>query len=870
MKVRLNKKTQGELSANPALGTLQTKQKQVEENIIACIDEPFLKPENIRHGITMAGVDGKYAEVKYLNIYNVEGNHLRTLASTEPNPSIGLTGDSIYLTNKPFENQVAYNICADCFNCTCHIRRDHPLDSGLPQSFNTGSVSFGPNTKQVDLVIAEGTISHDEAFVNISTPNEAVIPYYVELPKDLLTGANYKFDLDRGSRMWVFKDADAQVFGEIASRFIEAGCVSDNTSSEFVGNVLCHTFKSLSQTFIVQKLEFKYDSLPSDDQKAANHSEVRLIEESRTGEFNSEAYSATGQVIMEPTSTNSSYSNALIMVSDNAGTPSEWLTPDNKRYAGLSGFIFRLNDGSFFIIDSGIGGEETDYNHLTDAFMKALEAYAPDPQNIHVRGWLITHMHTDHMGVLLDIANDPSLASRFRIDKMLYQEPGRDLTATSANKVKPYNIPAFRAAVKALQPGEVVRVHVGQKYTFRDLNLTIVGAVSTLLGSTHPTTGEIVKDVIGFNNTSVVSLVDFKGKKMLFLGDAENIMNKAVVNPLLSGAIELHTINGVQVAHHGYGTSHSISSGNVVYELLDYLEFVFWPVAYEHYSGKHVDGTPYYEEEGVKWKALTEVAVNAALEDKRHIYPVNNFSMVCTNFDTWEFEPVDFVEDANEEIVGYCWYCDAPVYDMMNSIDPGSTGLHFYCDKHYPNWCENGHLYLEDTCPECSPKCWHCTNTAVSSIELNSSTYVYYCADHYPDYCTEHQTYGLASEGWTCSECEAALIECPECHNKIQSGFDGTPYCQDCYNKIYNGGGEDTPHDYCAHCGDGIYGAEYKYCDKCGMICSDCTECGNCYVSACGADTRSKCIMCSRYYCSSHSSGQNDGKCQQCKGIEFS
>lgn len=61
MKILLDKKTKDQLvDADGHLVTLKTENTIIEEDITTCINEPFLKPENIREGIVICGVRGTY------------------------------------------------------------------------------------------------------------------------------------------------------------------------------------------------------------------------------------------------------------------------------------------------------------------------------------------------------------------------------------------------------------------------------------------------------------------------------------------------------------------------------------------------------------------------------------------------------------------------------------------------------------------------------------------------------------------------------------------------------------------------------------------------------------------------------------------
>ena len=61
--------------------------------------------------------------------------------------------------------------------------------------------------------------------------------------------------------------------------------------------------------------------------------------------------------------------------------------------SGLMCFVIRLEDGSFIVIDGGVAT-----SGFADGIMKTLRTQAPDPQNIRIAAWVITHTHNDHTG----------------------------------------------------------------------------------------------------------------------------------------------------------------------------------------------------------------------------------------------------------------------------------------------------------------------------------------------------------------------------------------------------------------------------------------------------------------------------------------
>ena len=72
---------------------------------------------------------------------------------------------------------------------------------------------------------------------------------------------------------------------------------------------------------------------------------------------------------------------------------------ENSDWPGGMCMIFKLADGSFFVVDSGVGGRDNDGSSSGWVYA-SLAKHADDPDNIVVSTWLITHIHSDHAGGL--------------------------------------------------------------------------------------------------------------------------------------------------------------------------------------------------------------------------------------------------------------------------------------------------------------------------------------------------------------------------------------------------------------------------------------------------------------------------------------
>ena len=283
----------------------------------------------------------------------------------------------------------------------------------------------------------------------------------------------------------------------------------------------------------------------------------------------------------------------------------------NIKWPGRMGYIYQLADGSFFVIDGGYtqGTNGTDEHKVTEPviktggdnsavpyMMEVFDEFAPDKNNIIIAGWLITHMHEDHYGAFLDLANLSEYKeekSRITIEKLIYNESSMEdmmkvdtLVGGNGNeawtKLFDYCVERWGDRIR-----EKVKAHPGQQFFLRNLKLTIYTSQDFLHAADYVdpwftgsnTDGSNSKYV---NNTSLVSVVEFCDKKMLYLGDSSAANNPYVVYPLYKDVLD--EIHVVQTAHHGY----SDTAAKSVYESLTNIELVIWPSNAEHFYGHHI------------------------------------------------------------------------------------------------------------------------------------------------------------------------------------------------------------------------------------------------------------------------------------------
>ena len=353
-----------------------------------------------------------------------------------------------------------------------------------------------------------------------------VIPNAIELPAFDGKILNTPIDLGQDSKLYIMSDATHQNYIDYTSALEKAGFVF-YTMNEIAENEY--------STFITQKQIINVMYLK-------NANEVRIIEDDRDkidlpGLKSDNVYTISAMP-----------SFTMMGISD-AGYP-----------GGMS-FIYKLADGTFFIIDGGMCANRTGSNEChgdpsVNRLFKTLQTLADDPDNIVISGWLITHIHNDHAGAFIDMAEKSNYLSKITIKQVIYSQPA-DSDMTDGNQ--PRRLNWMPDALEKMKISKTVKAHPGQVFYFADLKLTILGCHDLV----KPT------KISRHNNASIVSMVEFGNQKMLFMADAEGDSNAKL--ELLYGS-ELDA-DILQVAHHGYNNTNA----GIVYKYVT-PSIVLWPI----------------------------------------------------------------------------------------------------------------------------------------------------------------------------------------------------------------------------------------------------------------------------------------------------
>jgi hypothetical protein len=270
-------------------------------------------------------------------------------------------------------------------------------------------------------------------------------------------------------------------------------------------------------------------------------------------------------------------------------------------WPGGMGYVYELSDGSFFIVDGGY------YNGSTvssaDWLTKTLQKMASDPQNIRIAAWYITHPHEDHMGAYCAMAKKIECRKTMTIEKMIINVPA-DEYVKSANCKE--IVGWLDSALEKWAPEKIVKAHPGQRFYVADLTLTIYSTPDIVLPQKVTITD--------LNELCNVAMVDYMGKRALYMGDSDTIPNPIIAR----NYTDTLKADILQLSHHGYGDTNA----GVVYDYV-HPTIVFWPVCAEHYNDGNGGGTQFI---GFNQRFFGEGIAN---------YIAGDLNMTITDFETW-------------------------------------------------------------------------------------------------------------------------------------------------------------------------------------------------------------------------------------------
>lgn len=237
------------------------------------------------------------------------------------------------------------------------------------------------------------------------------------------------------------------------------------------------------------------------------------------------------------------------------------------------GYILRLADGRFIIIDGGNSNSGTE-----DEIYSFLKRHAPDAEHIEIAAWFITHAHIDHCGGMIEFAKKYASDSSFSIQCVMFNpcESAEQMEYCSSVRNE------LCAALTAYYPDvPIYKPLTGQLFTFGKTTIEILYTMSDFL----PNTIAYEPDGKGgdYNVMTTVSIIDIDstadlGDRFFVMGDTTTV----ACNEMSKRYGDAMKCDFVQVSHHGHSplpTGLNCRRNNATIEIYDFIDpdIALWP-----------------------------------------------------------------------------------------------------------------------------------------------------------------------------------------------------------------------------------------------------------------------------------------------------
>lgn len=242
------------------------------------------------------------------------------------------------------------------------------------------------------------------------------------------------------------------------------------------------------------------------------------------------------------------------------------ISRDDSSKANGMGYMFRLEDGTFLIYDGGHDGELSGEQPRQNArrLYELMKEYAPDPNNIVVKAWIITHAHKDHIGASRDFLSAYA-KNDVKIEAFLLNFPTAEQVHQADNSTSQAD-DFLKKLAKYSPSTKIIKIHPGYKFYLANAEIEFLYTLELYAPST----------LTYYNTSSLVSTVTICGQRFMMTGDMSENAN-AIIRDLYGKTLKS---DFVQVAHHG-----AQGGSTQFYSLVD-PTWAFWPVGRSGYESQ--------------------------------------------------------------------------------------------------------------------------------------------------------------------------------------------------------------------------------------------------------------------------------------------
>ena len=224
------------------------------------------------------------------------------------------------------------------------------------------------------------------------------------------------------------------------------------------------------------------------------------------------------------------------------------------------GYVIRLEDGSFIVVD---GGDDSELH--ADNLYNVLKTQAGDG-DIVIAAWILTHAHGDHTGAFVQFTEKYS--GEVTVEKFIYNIPAKNASEFGGSERS--DIDKVAQCTKKYG-ADIIIARAGQVFEIRNAVINILYTYDMM----QP------YYLVDYNACSVVFNVVVENKTILFLGDAGGETNS--IDGELSKMLDIYTAATLkadiaQAAHHGLDEHEKVAA---FYKVVNPAQLLI-PVASEY------------------------------------------------------------------------------------------------------------------------------------------------------------------------------------------------------------------------------------------------------------------------------------------------
>ena len=220
----------------------------------------------------------------------------------------------------------------------------------------------------------------------------------------------------------------------------------------------------------------------------------------------------------------------MTVIGGRFSTVSRYMNCDSG--SGNMGYVFRMDDGRFILVDGGM-----DSGNYAENIYRTLTAQAPDPENIVIACWFLSHTHIDHIGAFLTVAEQYS--KKIELQEIACNFPS--MTDASVFR-ETWNTRRIKEHIYRYFPAtKYTKVHTGEEMHFDHVRIEILYTQDDLVRQQLSLANETL------NTSSICMRVYIGGNSVILPSDCDKTANMILVD--MYGNYLKSDI--LQVCHHG-------------------------------------------------------------------------------------------------------------------------------------------------------------------------------------------------------------------------------------------------------------------------------------------------------------------------------